>query len=109
MILERDVCHEWTAATIRCPRGSGGLPTGGHGPASEASRCSAIWSRRYWEHESLRQTAEVGKEAGIAWTLAWEIGAANDYDFGKGFTPEERWERMLAWVRNQMIPADVTA
>jgi hypothetical protein len=63
----------------------------------------------YWEHESLRQTAEVGKEAGIAWTLAWEIGAANDYDFGKGFTPEERWERMLAWVRNQMIPADVTA
>lgn len=58
----------------------------------------------YEEHESLRATAEIGEAAGIAWTLAWEIASANDYAFGRGFTPEERWERMLAWVRAQMIP-----
>lgn len=58
----------------------------------------------YWEDESLRWTARVGREAGIAWTLAWEIGAANDYAFGKGFTPEERWEKMLEWVREQIVP-----
>lgn len=60
----------------------------------------------YWESESLHGTAQVGREAGIAWTLAWEIGAANDYEFGKGFTPEERWKKMLAWVRKQIIPTD---
>jgi hypothetical protein len=63
----------------------------------------------YWESESLRGTAMVGREAGIAWTLAWEIGAANDYAFGKGFTPEERWEKMLAWVREQIIPVTASA
>lgn len=58
----------------------------------------------FWEGESLRQTARLGEESGIAWSLAWEIASVNDYCFGRDHTPEQRWEKMLAWVRQQISP-----
>jgi len=47
-------------------------------------------------------TASVGKKAGMTYSLAWRIGYLNDEDFA-GLTPEQRYERVLAWVREQLV------
>lgn len=47
-------------------------------------------------------TAWYGRdELGLTETLAWELGRINDEKFAK-LTPEERYEAMLAWVRDQL-------
>lgn len=56
-----------------------------------------------WDSESLRDSAELGQEVGLAWSLAWEIASANDYDFSRGYTPEDRWTKMLAWIKLRII------
>lgn len=52
--------------------------------------------------DSVNYTAELAKPYGMAWTLAWEIVNMND-DWFSHCTPEERYERILAWVRSQII------
>jgi hypothetical protein len=59
-------------------------------------------AEHYDEDESLRWTARAGQEAGLAWSLAWDIASTNDYHFGRAHTPEQRWEDMLAWVRKRI-------
>jgi hypothetical protein len=44
------------------------------------------------------ETAEAGQRAGLAFSVAWHFAYLNDEQFGVA-TPEERHERMLAWVR----------
>jgi hypothetical protein len=54
----------------------------------------------------------VAKEFGIAEALAQEIVFMNDEAFGyrqEKETPERRWERMRAWVADQIIPERVAA
>lgn len=54
---------------------------------------------------------EIGPDLGISKTMAWAIMEENDEmfggfnRFGKPITPEERWEKMLAWVRKQIKEA----
>ncbi len=54
------------------------------------------------EHLALlggeQDTAEAGANAGITYTMAWEMGYQND-EMWWDETPEARWERALAWVR----------
>ncbi len=50
-------------------------------------------------------TAQAGKDAGLTFTLAWGIAAENDDDWvshGEE-TPEQRYERILAWVQKRII------
>jgi hypothetical protein len=42
-------------------------------------------------------TASAGKDAGIPWTLAWEMAALNDEKL-RNLTPEDRWIAARAWV-----------
>jgi len=55
-----------------------------------------------WDHyddsESLANTAYLGTQLGMPWTMAWELAEANDYLF-QNCSPEERWERVITWVR----------
>lgn len=58
------------------------------------------------------ETDAVGVKAGMPRLVAWEVVAQNDiyneghYKDGDGryvaYTPEERYERVLAWVREQL-------
>ena len=41
---------------------------------------------------------------GIAYTLAWNLIERNDEIYGK-LTPEERYTKMLAWIRDQLTGA----
>jgi hypothetical protein len=48
------------------------------------------------------RTAESGVKVGLTFSLAWHLGQIND-DFCEE-TPEQRFERVLAWVEKQLIP-----
>lgn len=52
--------------------------------------------------DPMVQTARIAeREAGIAFTLAWELAYRNDETFGK-LTPEERWTAFVAWIDGQL-------
>lgn len=44
------------------------------------------------------ETVEAGKGAGMLFSVAWHMAHMNDEKFA-GLTPEQRYERMLEWVR----------
>lgn len=51
-------------------------------------------------------TARTGENLGMSWSMAWHLGWVNDEEFRKA-TPEERYEKALAWVRHQRaMPGD---
>jgi hypothetical protein len=52
-------------------------------------------------------TASVGVAVGLKYGLAWALGDAND-GYWKD-TPEERYERVLAWVEKNIQPEPVAA
>jgi hypothetical protein len=58
-----------------------------------------------WESEE--KTISKGQRAGMQLTIIVAIAGRNDdlYDA----TPEERYERILGWVRERIIPAEVSA
>lgn len=54
-------------------------------------------------------TASAGRSmAGLAYTLAWQLAYVNDEEC-EGATPEHRYEKVLAWVREAQIPDAVPA
>lgn len=54
------------------------------------------------EDGSLSSTAEMAtSRTPITWTLAWLLAEQNDIDFGH-CTEEERYEKVLAWVREKL-------
>lgn len=48
-------------------------------------------------------TVEAAKAVGVTYVLAWELAFANDERYS-GLTPEQRYERTLAWVRDHLQP-----
>jgi hypothetical protein len=45
--------------------------------------------------------ALAAKDAGIAYTLAWNLAYRNDETYGK-MTPEQRYEAFLAWINDEL-------
>jgi hypothetical protein len=43
-------------------------------------------------------TALAGQGAGLSWSVAWHMAYLNDETF-EAATPEQRYEKILAWVR----------
>lgn len=59
--------------------------------------------------DQLQQTAEVGKDAGMTFTLAWNLAYRNDETY-ETLTPEQRWERFVAWIDAELADSQaVTA
>jgi hypothetical protein len=64
---------------------------------------------------ALAETARLGQQAGLTYTLAWELAFRNDeiYDrkpLGGHYTPEERYTAFLAWIDRELAgSATVTA
>jgi hypothetical protein len=56
--------------------------------------------------DPLRETAELGQQAGLAYTLAWELAYRNDETYRR-MTPEERYTAFLEWIDKQLeaVPA----
>jgi len=50
------------------------------------------------EYEGAHDTVEAGRAAGLTWSVAWHLAYLNDEEFGDA-TPEERYQRVLAWVQ----------
>jgi hypothetical protein len=48
-------------------------------------------------HDALEETADLGRDAGLTFTLAWELAYKNDETFGR-MTPEERHAAFVAWI-----------
>lgn len=48
-------------------------------------------------------TVEAAQTVGVSYVMAWEIAWANDERY-QSCTPEERYEKTLAWVRAAIIP-----
>ena len=55
------------------------------------------------------ETDEVGIVAGMPKLVAWKVVEMNDMELHSGFTPEERYVKMLAWVEHQLFPEALTA
>lgn len=53
-------------------------------------------------------TVEAAQTVGVSYVMAWEIAWANDERY-QSCTPEERYEKTLAWVRAAIIPDAVAA
>ena len=63
------------------------------------------WGPDGWEAEEA--TIEEGRAAGMQLTLAVSIASLNDEYYP--VTPEQRYERVLAWVQKRIIPEEVAA
>ena len=50
------------------------------------------------DYEGPDETAAAGSAEGMRYTVAWHLASLNDETF-REVTPEQRYERMLAWVR----------
>lgn len=56
--------------------------------------------------DPLEETARVTeKDAGLAYTLAWELAYRNDETYGR-MTPEERYTAFLAWINAELGDAE---
>lgn len=56
--------------------------------------------------ESL--TVDAGMNAGLVQTLAYELGYLNDCEINHKHTPEERYEKVLQWVRRRIHTTGTT-
>jgi hypothetical protein len=56
------------------------------------------------EDTSLTDTADQGKAAGLTWTLAYLLADRNDETLG-GYTPEERYEKFMGWLDQELAVA----
>ena len=60
--------------------------------------------------DALQETAHLAKEeAGLTFTLAWELAYRNDETYGRK-TPEERWTAFIEWIDRELAekPAEAT-
>lgn len=46
-----------------------------------------------------QDTAAIGEDAGMSFTMAWHLGELNDEHWHDGMTGGERWHAALDWVR----------
>jgi hypothetical protein len=51
--------------------------------------------------DGLHETAELGKGAGLTFTLAWQLAYRNDETYG-AMTPEGRWSAFVAWIDGEL-------
>ena len=59
--------------------------------------------------DALQETAHLAKEeAGLTFTLAWELAYRNDETFSRK-TPEERWTAFVAWIDQELAGDQVPA
>ena len=54
--------------------------------------------------DPLADTARLGKEAGLTFTLAWELAYRND-ETCRNMTAEERWTAFVAWIDSELASA----
>jgi hypothetical protein len=59
------------------------------------------------DYDGAYITADLGVEVGLKYGMAWALGDAND-GYWKD-TPEERYDRVLAWVEKHIHPEMVPA
>lgn len=83
------------------------------GPCSGTNRydgkpCSCDAYELDEDSESAWDTAAAGRDVGLAWTVAWHLAYLNDEQFSSA-TPEERFQKMLAWVRRAQGKESVAA
>jgi hypothetical protein len=45
---------------------------------------------------------EVGIAGGMPKLVAWKVVEMNDEELHKGYTPEQRYEKMLAWIESKL-------
>lgn len=57
------------------------------------------WS--HGEDQGQEHTVNMGKRAGLVYTLAWHLGWQNDDEWGL-LTPEQRWKRCFRWVEDHI-------
>jgi hypothetical protein len=58
--------------------------------------------------DPLDETAHLGRDAGLTFTLAWELAYRNDETYER-MTPEERWEAFVAWIDRELAETTVAA
>lgn len=58
--------------------------------------------------EALEETARLGEDAGLSFTLAWELAYRNDETYDD-LTPEERWTAFVAWIDQELAGEPVPA
>lgn len=56
------------------------------------------------EGDPLEETAALGRDAGLTFTLAWELAYRNDETY-RDKTPEERYTAFLAWIEAELAEA----
>lgn len=56
------------------------------------------------EGDPLEETAALGRDAGLTFTLAWELAYRNDETY-RDKTPEERYTAFPAWIEAELAEA----
>ena len=49
----------------------------------------------------IEATARYGESMGLTWSLAWFLADKNDESL-EGCTPEERWQKFMDWIDNEL-------
>lgn len=69
---------------------------GGADPAEAFASVPAVFGED-GTGDPLAETATLGKDAGLTFTLAWNLAYRNDETYRR-MTPEERYTAFLAWI-----------
>lgn len=54
--------------------------------------------------EPMHETALLGRDAGLVYTLAYELAYRNDETY-RAMTPEDRWMAFVAWIDEELASA----
>jgi hypothetical protein len=61
-----------------------------------------------WDEQPGYQTAKAGEQAGLTFTLAYELASHNDDGISVAATPEQRWRDMVAYVDRLLAAPAIT-
>lgn len=65
--------------------------------------CREFVPAEWHSEDGALVTAQLGRDIGLTFTLAWHLAYMNDEEFGS-LTPEQRYTQVLAWVRRAQRP-----
>lgn len=73
------------------------------------SNCTAFKLGENCDEPGDDVTATVGVSIGLTYGLAWKLAYVNDEHGQHDETPEERYQRVLAWVREHRVTSEAAA
>lgn len=76
----------------------------GADPGEAFAGLPLVMNSDYASDDTATETALLGQQAGLTYTLAYELADRNDTTY-ESMTPEERWQAFINWIDAELAEA----